>query len=69
MVTMNTPALLPVDLLTAAEVALVLKVPVSWIYDRTRLRGPGRIPHIKLGKYLRFDANEVRTWLSRFQQS
>src|SRR5207302_5778820 len=41
-----------VDLLTIDEVAALLKVPKSWIYERTRRRGLDRLPYIKLGKYL-----------------
>ncbi len=46
-----------------AETARVLHVPVSWVYERTRRRGKERMPHIKLGKYLRFELATVRTWL------
>jgi excisionase family DNA binding protein len=51
------------DLMTVAETAEWLKVPVSWVYERTRKRGRDRIPHIKLGKYLRFERAAVRAWL------
>lgn len=51
------------DLMTVAETARVLHVPVSWVYERTRRRGRERIPHIKLGKYLRFEITAVRSWL------
>ena len=57
------------ELLTVTDVAGILKVPVSWVYYRTRRRGMERIPHIKLGKYLRFSASEVREWLQRFQEN
>ena len=36
-------------LLTIAEVAVLLKVPKSWIYERTRRRGLERLPHVRLG--------------------
>ncbi len=52
------------DLLTVSEVAEALKVPVSWIYERSRRRGAERIPHIKLGKYLRFESDAVQKWIS-----
>ncbi len=52
------------DLMTVAEAARVLNVPVSWVYERTRRRGKEQIPHIKLGKYLRFEVAAVRTWLA-----
>ena len=41
----------------------MLKVPVSWVYEHVRRRGKERIPHLKLGKYLRFQEAEVRAWL------
>lgn len=52
------------DLLTVSEIAEVLKVPVSWIYERCRRRGSEKIPHIKLGKYLRFEITAVQNWLT-----
>ncbi len=55
----------PEALLTAQEVAELLNVPVSWVYERTRRRGAGRLPHLKLGKYLRFEEQAVREFLDR----
>ncbi len=48
------------------EVAEYLGVPRSWIYDRTRKNGPEVIPHIKLGKYIRFDpeSEAFQKWLT-----
>ena len=46
------------------EIARMLHVPTSWVYERTRRRGKERIPHLKLGKYLRFEVDEVREWLN-----
>lgn len=57
------------DLLTVDDVASRLKVPKSWIYERTRLRGSDRLPCIKLGKYVRFDEQDVRVWLERKRRS
>ena len=54
-------------LLTVAEVAELLRVPVSWVYERTRRRGIDRLPHIKLGKYLRFSEPEIANWLQRMR--
>ncbi len=45
-------------LVTVKELAQILQVPVSWIYDRTR-QGPKAIPFVKVGKYIRFDPEEV----------
>jgi excisionase family DNA binding protein len=55
------------DLLTVGEVAALLKVPMSWVYERTRRRGIERMPHFKLGKYLRFSQPEVLNWLLRMR--
>jgi excisionase family DNA binding protein len=53
------------ELMTVGEIAAFLKVPVSWVYERSRRRGAERIPHMKLGKYLRFSVTEVKTWLEQ----
>lgn len=50
-------------LLTVKEVAELLKVPMSWVYERTRRRGRDRLPGFRLGKYWRFDEADVRVWL------
>lgn len=57
------------ELLTVSEIARALNVPVSWVYERTRLRGSERIPHIKLGKYLRFEIAVVRSWLTGLRRN
>ncbi len=51
------------NLLTVDEMAAELKVPKSWLYSRTRQTGPGTIPRIKVGKYIRFDYEAVMDWL------
>ena len=50
-------------LLTISEVAQLLQVPVSWVYARTRHRSKFRLPGYRLGKYWRFDRNEVLAWV------
>ena len=50
-------------LLGVKELADILGVKKSWIYQRSRLKGPGTIPRLKLGKYLRFRLNEVMEWI------
>src|SRR5712691_501102 len=51
-------------LLTIEDVAEILKVPVSWVYERTRRRGADRIPGFRLGKYWRFREADVLAWLT-----
>jgi excisionase family DNA binding protein len=53
------------ELLTVDEVAQLLKVPKSWVYGRTRFRGTGQLPFIKLGKYLRFEERAIRAFLAQ----
>lgn len=55
-------------LLTVDELAAELKVPKSWIYSRTRLSGEDQIPHLKCGKYCRFDFQRVLEWLNELQR-
>jgi predicted DNA-binding transcriptional regulator AlpA len=51
------------DVLTLEEVAAMLKVKTSWLYQRTCDRSiRGGIPHFKLGKLLGFDKEEVMDW-------
>jgi excisionase family DNA binding protein len=57
------------ELLTVSEVAAALKVPVSWVYERTRRSGTDQIPHFKMGKYLRFRWTAVREWLDSLSKN
>jgi len=43
-------------LLTAEELAVNLNVPLSWVYEQSRM---GNIPTHRLGRYIRFDLHEV----------
>ena len=52
-------------LLEIRELATLLGVPVTWIYDRTRRNHPDPLPYYKLGKYLRFSEAEVRIYLNK----
>ena len=56
------------ELLTVDEVATLLKVSRSWVYEHSRSKKTAksdRLPHIKIGKYVRFDARAVRDFLQR----
>ena len=50
-------------ILTTQDVAALLRVPVSWVYDRLRGNVRDRLPGYKLGKYWRFHCLEVLAWL------
>ena len=56
------------QLLTVDEMAETLKVPKSWLYSRTREKGTGAIPRVKVGKYIRFVESEVMDWLKRHNE-
>jgi len=53
----------PDRLLDVKEAAALLNVPESWIYQHVRARAENRLPHFKLGKYLRFSAQALVEWL------
>jgi len=42
-----------------------LNVPKSWVYEKTRDKTKGSIPRVMVGKYVRFNINEVLEWLKR----
>lgn len=52
------------NILTAPEVAERLKVPTSWVFEKTRSRCQNPIPHFRIGKYIRFDWARVVEWLA-----
>lgn len=49
-------------LLTVPELAELLSVPQSWIYART---ASGEIPHVRVGRYKRFNLRTVMAWLEQ----
>ncbi len=44
---------------TIKKAAEALGVPDSWLYERTRKNA---VPLIRLGKYVRFDLDELLEW-------
>lgn len=55
----------PAGILTPEELAGRLKVPKSWVYEKTRSRSLDPLPSIRLGKYLRFYWPDVVSWMAR----
>jgi excisionase family DNA binding protein len=53
------------DLLTAEEVAALLKVKPSWVYERIRARKGEKLPHVKLGHYVRFERTAIEEFVKR----
>lgn len=50
-------------LLTPQDAARLLRVSVSWVYEHVRPNAEDRLPVVKLGKYLRFDARDLRAYV------
>ena|SRR5215217_6132754 len=46
-------------LLDAKGAGALLNVPASWVLAEARA---DRIPHVRLGRYVRFDSAELQTW-------
>lgn len=46
-------------LLDGGQAAELLNVPKSWVMGEARA---DRIPHIRLGRYVRFDADDLHVW-------
>ena len=47
------------SLLDAKGAAELLNVPATWVLAEARA---DRIPHVRLGRYVRFDADELAAW-------
>lgn len=47
-------------LMTAQQVAELLEVDPSWVYQETRA---GRLPHVRLGRYRRFRLGAIERWI------
>jgi excisionase family DNA binding protein len=56
------------ELLTHEELAQRLKVPASWVYEKTRKRCVNPIPSKPMGRYVRFDWDEVVKWIEQQAQ-
>lgn len=54
----------PADLLTAQEVAVLLRVTLGWVYNETRR---GRIPHLRLGRYVRYRREALDAWMREIE--
>jgi excisionase family DNA binding protein len=49
------------ELLTPEDVCRLLKIKRSYLYDLTHRN---RIPHLKLGRHLRFRRSDLEAWLA-----
>lgn len=53
-------------LLTAGEVAALLQVTRSWVYEQTRRN---RMPHVRLGRYVRYRRSAVEAWIAGLESA
>jgi hypothetical protein len=55
------------EVLTAEELAERWRVPESWVREQTRSRCTDPIPHVRLGRYVRFSwgSPELNSWWAR----
>ena len=54
------------QLLTAEDVSAMLGMGTDWIYAQVRA---DRIPHVRLGRYVRFRAGSIERWLSEIERT
>lgn len=61
------PPIFRYESLTSEQLADRLNVPPSWVRDQVRARAEDPLPHIQLGKYVRFlwGSPELEAWLRR----
>lgn len=52
------------DLLTADEVAALLRMTPAWVYSETRRN---RIPHLRLGRYFRYRRSAIEAWMRELE--
>jgi len=50
----------PDDVLTAEEVALLLRMTQAWVYSETR---QDRIPHMRFGRRFRYRRSAIDAWM------
>jgi len=53
------------EVMTAREVAVLLRVTPGWIYAATRRN---EIPHVRLGRYVRYRRSAIEVWMATIEQ-
>jgi excisionase family DNA binding protein len=52
-------------LLTADDVADLMRVTRAWVYAETRRNA---IPHLRLGRYVRYRREAIEAWMARIER-
>lgn len=61
--TLTPPTASLSDLITVDDVAALLRVSKSWVYEHARDDVVDRLPYVELGKYLRFSRSDLSAYL------
>ena len=58
------------EFLTAEEIAPRFGVKSSWLLRHTRKQVAGKdtVPHIRIGKFIRFRVEELREWFDKHRR-
>jgi len=64
---LNSESYTRYEFIDSRELARRLTVPVSWIRDQVRARSEDPLPHVNLGKYVRFlwGSPALELWIRR----
>ena len=65
---LNDPS---IEIIDSKELATRLRVPESWVRDRVRVRSDDPLPHVKIGRYVRFEwgSPDLVEWWARHRVS
>jgi excisionase family DNA binding protein len=53
------------EIITASEVAALLRMTPAWVYAETR---HNRIPHMRLGRYFRYRRSTIEAWMNELER-
>jgi hypothetical protein len=65
---LNDPS---IEIIDSKQLATRLRVPESWVRDRVRTRSDDPLPHVKIGRYVRFEwgSPDLVEWWARHRVS
>lgn len=63
---LGAPLASPDDVLTAEEVASLLRMTPAWVYSETR---QDRIPHMRFGRRFRYRRSAIEAWMTSLERS
>lgn len=60
-----------IEIIDSKELAIRWRLPESWVRDRVRARSDDPLPHVKIGRYIRFEwgSPELIEWWARHRIS